>query len=1058
MSTPKSFQDRAPAGRPVRRARGSRLRWVLFASVAAAVVVAVLFVTLRKYLRPPATLVEALAREDSPRPFAPRLSIQRDFRPCPTTRSRGPIPSAECAVRKRATASRRLRRLRSRIQSAADSGTADGIHADALLDLAWGNPGKNELSRVIEQLNGLAASDDASADVLADLSAALLIRAGREHTIDDVYHAVNVAELALKRDPHNPAALHNRALALEAVRLDSAATDAWSASIAADPGGEWVEEARRHLQALRWIPGEKPGLGASDSVLIQLATTSPQDARNLGWDKLLRAWGEAVLRADAAAADAALHRADLLGRTLEARGCDATLADAVRAIQAHARDTVVTRRLAEGHRLYAQGHIAVIRLEYQSADSIFSLLERMNVPSPALNAWMAVNLAPQRRAADQDAAVRLIHDALSWADTLRHPALAGRALWTLGVIQAKDNKFDIASGSYESALRLLKRSGEQESTGALLSVYAEAEWVEKNSAEAYSKMLEALVLLRKYRDTQSLHTALANLSRWIADDGYPSAALRVNDEDVAVARHTGIPVLVVEARDNRADGLARLDETEAALAEVAATEPLLDSLDVPAREYFSALLGATRGLIGVKRTPREAEAQLTVALRFLHAPKAGVPLRLVSVLLARADARIALGLTDSARADTERALVLIEEAARGPDSSRPDREMTHSVRETVHGVVAGLVAEGRSRQALELLELGSASLGQPTLGALASPAPAGRVVLRYAVVGDSVLTWALSARGLDFAATAVPAREIERQVAAARRALQQRDDSTAREELQRLHGVLIRPIAESLADSGTEVVVVPDGVLAGVPFSALRNPVTRRYLIQDHLIRRGVAQAAVGASAAASGFRTAAVVVDPDFDPRVYRDLGRLPGAQQESAYVASWLGTPPYTVSGARATADTLRRLLPRVRVLHFAGHAISDEDYPDSSFLVLARGGTGSSRLTAAEIAAMRLGRLDLVILSACRTLNDSRGGAGGFTGLGGAFLAAGARGVIGSLWEVNDARTSALMQRFYAFYRTTPDAAVALHRAQLDLLKNGTAAERSPSAWAGFEYAGR
>ncbi|HEX8246205.1 MAG TPA: CHAT domain-containing protein, partial [Longimicrobium sp.] len=114
-------------------------------------------------------------------------------------------------------------------------------------------------------------------------------------------------------------------------------------------------------------------------------------------------------------------------------------------------------------------------------------------------------------------------------------------------------------------------------------------------------------------------------------------------------------------------------------------------------------------------------------------------------------------------------------------------------------------------------------------------------------------------------------------------------------------------------------------------------------------------------------------------------------------------------------------------------------------------------AGRLTAAQIAGMKLGGMDLVVLSACSTLNDPRGG-GGFTGLGGAFLGAGARGVIGSLWEVNDDRTPELMRRFYAEYGKNGDAAAALRFAQLQMLRSKDAGQRSPSAWAGFEYQGR
>jgi CHAT domain-containing protein len=82
--------------------------------------------------------------------------------------------------------------------------------------------------------------------------------------------------------------------------------------------------------------------------------------------------------------------------------------------------------------------------------------------------------------------------------------------------------------------------------------------------------------------------------------------------------------------------------------------------------------------------------------------------------------------------------------------------------------------------------------------------------------------------------------------------------------------------------------------------------------------------------------------------------------------------------------------------------------------------------------------------------------RGGAG-FTGLAESFLVAGAGGVIGSLWRVNDDLTDAFMREFYGAYRASGDAAAALRHAKLRMMQAPDSA-RHPSAWAAFRLAGR
>ena len=164
--------------------------------------------------------------------------------------------------------------------------------------------------------------------------------------------------------------------------------------------------------------------------------------------------------------------------------------------------------------------------------------------------------------------------------------------------------------------------------------------------------------------------------------------------------------------------------------------------------------------------------------------------------------------------------------------------------------------------------------------------------------------------------------------------------------------------------------------------------------------------------------------------------------------------------VLGSDATAESARRALSSDDVVHYAGHAVFDDERPERSYLVLApeRGREGTGRLTAASLGQMRLVHAPLVVLAACRTVNGGQGRAQGFSGLAGGLLAAGARGVIGGLWEVDDARTRPLMLAFHRHYRAGGDGARALRSAQLQLLDSDEPVLRSPATWAGFRYTGR
>ncbi|HEU4456601.1 MAG TPA: CHAT domain-containing protein, partial [Longimicrobium sp.] len=340
-------------------------------------------------------------------------------------------------------------------------------------------------------------------------------------------------------------------------------------------------------------------------------------------------------------------------------------------------------------------------------------------------------------------------------------------------------------------------------------------------------------------------------------------------------------------------------------------------------------------------------------------------------------------------------------------------------------------------------------------------APAGEVLVEYALIGDTLLAWTLSGGGRELHRARIDAAGLARTVGRALALLEDRDrEREARPALAELHALLVAPLRRRLGAAGTPLVIVADGELAAVPFAALHDGRGGRYLVEDHPLRFAVSLSEARRGAGRPPRRDDAVVVaDPAFDEREHAELERLPGAADEARAIA---GEYPRAalVAGAAATRAAVEGALGRAGVVHYAGHAVFDDERPERSYLVLAPapGRLGSGRLTAAELAELELAHAPLVVLAACRTLRSGGGRAGGFSGLAGALLAAGARGTVGSLWEVDDRLTRALMVEFHRAYRASGSGPEALRAAQLRLLHSTDPALRSPAAWAGFRYAGR
>jgi CHAT domain-containing protein len=90
----------------------------------------------------------------------------------------------------------------------------------------------------------------------------------------------------------------------------------------------------------------------------------------------------------------------------------------------------------------------------------------------------------------------------------------------------------------------------------------------------------------------------------------------------------------------------------------------------------------------------------------------------------------------------------------------------------------------------------------------------------------------------------------------------------------------------------------------------------------------------------------------------------------------------------------------------------------------------------LTAEDVSGLNLLDTELVVLSACETgLGEVHVGEGVF-GLRRAFVIAGAKVLIMSLWKVPDHPTQELMEEFYRRALNGTPCAIALHEAQCQL----------------------
>ena len=295
------------------------------------------------------------------------------------------------------------------------------------------------------------------------------------------------------------------------------------------------------------------------------------------------------------------------------------------------------------------------------------------------------------------------------------------------------------------------------------------------------------------------------------------------------------------------------------------------------------------------------------------------------------------------------------------------------------------------------------------------------------------------------------------------------------ERLGRALGASLMDSALALVDARvTRLIVVPDGALHRLPFDALRlgngHYVIERYSIgyapsasavaalarQKGTVRQASAtqMLAVGNPSVAS--RAGRTALDPAREmseddaaalQRV-RSLPALAGAAREARLVARY--APRADVrTGADATASFLKRAdLTRYRVLHFAAHAIVDEQSVTRTALALAPGDDENGIIGAGDLAALHLDA-DLVVLSACRSAGGVLVGGEGVQGLTSPLLQAGARSVVATMWRIPDQGVVNLVESFYDGLARGLPVADALRAAKLSALQRG----ESPRVWAAF-----
>lgn len=858
-------------------------------------------------------------------------------------------------------------------------------------------------------LDALALIEDAArtADVWADESGCEIERGTLEDSAYAFARALEAALRALALDARHPIALRNQRRALFALGLAPPADP--------DPAGPFAvllastsgEDAPAPQQT------REVRLAALQPTLCDpaqpLGHSSPDLSREILMRCVLREWASLTLAGRGLEAAAYASHAHALSEQLAAHVGDPCFPLLVDDVVTCASGEDCLRR-ARGWWATATAATAWDAEAYETAAAQAPMLRSATSGSWSVSsAYAQIELARVEwwQQAAQSAEARL-RNAIAGAAPAGCVHLQGRARWALALLAFERVDFDAAASAARAAAAELDDSGDDEAHAVVSNVAAgiEREVEDFHAAWTFSRSALTHLWAARQAKRQSVLSGTASLA---ARSQLKQSAMFFRSQAIADARRSqalaSLAFLLPERARDLAD-LGRLDEAAITLDEAAALAPGLQTetrllADAPYALAFSAIHGTRR-----------------------YAQSRGL---LESVIAAQQ----ARGMTfQLPRLYRELAL----EAADAGDLPVVHRTLARVTAPDVRLDVAERLWEGGHRRAAVALMAPLAS-GD----AAAEVRALRRVVLQFHVGRDAILAVGHGPGGPVAFRVGRSSREVGADVAHISRLMRQRRVLPDFDRyLGRLFDDLLGPVPGRLRDVDA-LVVQADGALRDVPFAALLDRGSRRYVLESVVVHH------LGDERPRTD-RTTRPAVIAGATTASQDGLAALPAAARELRTVAAGYGQSQ--VIGDRAA---LLSALPSGGVFHFAGHAVPNAAHPERSMLVLTgQGGGPPAGVTAGDIARLRLSGLQLAVLNGCDTAaTDARAG-GSAAGLAAAFLDAGASSVVATLWSVDDEEATSVSLQLHENWRAGAGAAAATRHAQLALMQRH---RDRPWTWAAF-----
>lgn len=326
----------------------------------------------------------------------------------------------------------------------------------------------------------------------------------------------------------------------------------------------------------------------------------------------------------------------------------------------------------------------------------------------------------------------------------------------------------------------------------------------------------------------------------------------------------------------------------------------------------------------------------------------------------------------------------------------------------------------------------------------------------------------------------VPDSDLQEKVTDYIKLLSARSDRefTAHAAGHRLYRDLMGPV-EDIFKKRKNLIIIPDSALNYLPFETLilsKAPEQNRFLIEDFNISYAPSSSSLlnilERQRPASQQKELLAFANPEYifenekrseikAEEILRefyleqgfDFSPLVFSEKEVKSIAKLFKKKLRDINTKdKAKEEYLKEVsLADYKIIHFATHGLIDDRVPHRSAVILSLDddSTEDGFFQAREVFNTRL-NADLVVLSACQTGKGKLEKGEGVSGLYRAFLHAGSRSVLMSLWSINDKATAEFMKSFYGELAVGRSKSDALRETKLRMISSKY---RNPFYWAAF-----